>query len=239
MARTREKAEIRKREILENFYEVLAEEGLEGASIAKIASRMGVYPSLLIHHFSNKEEMVVELVDFIMSNYEQAFLPKFDEIEDPEERLSRIIDSAFGLDWFGLVDNGAFYACYALSFRNERVHAHFQRMYQTLRDVLVAEITAYAESGNAVAMEPGRAADLAIMQLAGFNYYKNIFGNDSRFEEIGEQLKDYVWSLIRQAPLPTETGSSNLNPSDFESITADPFIGRPTGRLTDERGDAL
>jgi AcrR family transcriptional regulator len=212
LARTRATAEVRKREIIENFYEVLAEEGLEGASIAKVASRMGVYPSLLIHHFSNKEEMVVELVDFLTSNYEQAFLPKFDDIRDPEERLSRIIDSAFGPDWFHLVDNGAFYACYALSFRNERVRAHFQRMYQTLRDVLVAEITAYAESGKAIPMEPGKAADLAIIQLAGFNYYKNVFGNEPRFGDISEQLKYYVWSLIRQAPFPTETGSSNLNP---------------------------
>ncbi len=200
MARAREKAEIRKREIIENFYEVLTEEGLEGASIAKIAHRMGVYPSLLIHHFSTKEEMVVELVDFITRRYEEVFLSKLEEIEDPKQRLAGIIDSVFGLDWLRLIDNGAFYACYALSFRNARVREHFQRMYQTLRDVLVGEITAYAESGNAVAMEPGRAADLAIIQLAGFNYYKNIFGNERRFEEISEQLKEYVWSLIKQAP---------------------------------------
>jgi len=200
VARTREKAEVRRREIIESFYEALKEEGLEGASLANIANRMGVYPSLLVHHFSNKEEMVVELVDYITSRYEEVFLPKLEGIEDPEQRLSGIIDSIFGLDWLRLVDNGAFYACYALSFRNARVHEHFQRMYRALRDVLVAEITAYSESGNAVVMEPGRAADLAIMQLAGFNYYKNIFGNERRFEEISEQLKEYVWSLIRQAP---------------------------------------
>jgi len=98
VARTREKAEVRRREIIENFYEVLKEEGLEGASLANIANRMGVYPSLLVHHFSNKEEMVMELVDYITSRYEEVFLPKLEGIEDPEQRLSGIIDSIFGLD---------------------------------------------------------------------------------------------------------------------------------------------
>jgi len=48
------KANIRKREILEHFYEVLSNEGLEGASIAKIAKHMGVHPSLLMHYFKTK-----------------------------------------------------------------------------------------------------------------------------------------------------------------------------------------
>ncbi len=202
MARTRQTAEVRKNEIIENFYEVLAEEGFEGASIGKVANRMGIYPSLIIHHFSNKEEMVVALVDFITSAYEQTFLPAIEGIENPEERLSTIIDSIFGSDWFRLVDNGAFYSCYALSFRNPRVLAHFQRMYEALRDILIAEITEYAESGRPLAMDPGTVADLVIMQLAGFNYYKNISSSSRDFNSLSERLKDHVWSLIQQAPIP-------------------------------------
>ena len=37
--RKHKKAEVRKPEILENYYQVLIEEGFEGASIAKIAKR--------------------------------------------------------------------------------------------------------------------------------------------------------------------------------------------------------
>ncbi|MEZ4851774.1 MAG: TetR/AcrR family transcriptional regulator [Bacteroidia bacterium] len=48
------KAKIRRQEILSHFYEVIIEEGFEGASIGKIAKRMEVNPSLLIHYFSTK-----------------------------------------------------------------------------------------------------------------------------------------------------------------------------------------
>ena len=55
------KAAVRKREILEHFYNILKEEGLEKASIAKVAKRMAVNPSLLIHYFKTKEAMTVAL----------------------------------------------------------------------------------------------------------------------------------------------------------------------------------
>ena len=126
MARPSDKAEIRKKEILENFYAVLAEEGLEGASMAKIAARMGIHPSLIIHYFSNKEEMIVALVDHMLAMYEEAFLPKLREIDDPEIRLETTIDAIFGMDWARLVDGGVFYACYSLSYRNDRVRESFR-----------------------------------------------------------------------------------------------------------------
>ena len=99
MARPKDRAEARKKEILENFYAVLAEEGLEGASMGKIASRMGIHPSLIVHYFSNKEEMVVELVDYMLAMYEEAFLSRLLEIEDPEKRLLASINAIFDQDW--------------------------------------------------------------------------------------------------------------------------------------------
>jgi len=133
MAKKSGKAELRRQEILENFYEVLKVEGLEGASIAKIAARMDIHPSLIIHYFSTKEEMIVALVDSILEKYEETFLPALQEIENPEERLEATIDAIFGLDWARLVDAGVFFACYSLSFRNKRVKDSFQRMYSRLR----------------------------------------------------------------------------------------------------------
>ena len=49
------KAEVRKQEIIEQFYQVIVEDGLEKASLVKIAERLAVSPSLLIHHFKNKD----------------------------------------------------------------------------------------------------------------------------------------------------------------------------------------
>jgi AcrR family transcriptional regulator len=47
--RKNQKADRRKREILESYYQVLMEEGFEGASIGKLAQRMKIHPPLIIH----------------------------------------------------------------------------------------------------------------------------------------------------------------------------------------------
>jgi len=54
MARTKDKTETRKKEIIESFQQVISEEGIEGASIGKIAANTGIHPSLIIHYFKNK-----------------------------------------------------------------------------------------------------------------------------------------------------------------------------------------
>jgi len=56
MAKNKDKADIRKYEILVHFQHVFAKQGFEVASIAKIAKKMDVHPSLLTHYFSTKKE---------------------------------------------------------------------------------------------------------------------------------------------------------------------------------------
>ena len=197
MARKSDKAELRKQEILENFYEVLREEGLEGASIAKIAARMDIHPSLIIHYFSTKEEMIVALVDSILEKYEDTFLPRLQEIEDPEERLEATIDAIFGLDWARLVDAGVFYACYSLRFRNERVRKSFQRRYSRLRELLIEEITVLMEKKLIIEADAGKLADLVITLLEGYDFYRGVMDKDEQFDELSGFLKQNALTILR------------------------------------------
>ena len=197
MARKSDKAEIRRREILENFYEVLKQEGLEGASIAKIAARMDIHPSLIIHYFSTKEEMIVALVDSILEKYEETFLPALQEIEDPEERLEAAIDAIFGLDWARLVDAGVFYTCYSLSFRNPRVKESFQRMYSRLREILVEEINVLIDRKVILEADAGKLADLVITLLEGYDFYRGVMEDDERFDELSRFLKQNALAIMK------------------------------------------
>ena len=200
MARPSTMAKVRKKEILENFYQVLIDEGLQGASMAKIAARMGVQPSLLVHYFSTKEEMVDSLVDYIALRYEETFLPTLNDIEDPKQRLALLLEEMFSLAWYMLVDNSAFYACYYLSFRSQNVKDRFQGMYLRLREVLVQEIRRFRGEDRLSTRDAESIAELVIMLLAGFNYYSNIFDNDSRFAEHSRELSEYAMKLIEEFP---------------------------------------
>jgi AcrR family transcriptional regulator len=197
MPRPRDKEETRKKEILDNFYAVLAQEGLEGASMAKIAARMDINPSLIIHYFSNKEEMVVALVDRVLQMYEDAFLPPLLGIEDPQKRMEAAADAFFGAGWASLVDHGVYYACYSLSFRNEMVKKSFQKMYGRLRELLVMEITDLQKGGAVVKADPGLLADLVISLLEGYDFYRWIIEDEKQREEFGRFLKKSVLALLR------------------------------------------
>ena len=58
--RKNKNADHRKPEILESYYQVMIQKGIEGTSISKIAERLDIHPSLIIHYFKNKENMKLE-----------------------------------------------------------------------------------------------------------------------------------------------------------------------------------
>lgn len=198
MARKRDRAPLRKREILEHFQQVLVEEGFEGASIGKIARHMGIHPSLIIHYFSTKEDMIVELVDYILEKYEITFLKKLEVINDPGERLKAGLDTILGVGWISLVDTRAFYACYYLSLRNPKVKARLQKMYQRFREYLIQEITLYRDEGLIPSTDPDKDADLIIAFVEGLSFYRNISGGKKKYKELGEYMKLRTLSLLNK-----------------------------------------
>lgn len=196
MARKKDKADIRKHEILDHFQKVLAEEGFEGASIAKIAKKMDVHPSLLIHYFSTKEEMIIELVDFILLQYETMALKKMKEMNNPEQRLTTLLDTIFGIDWISLVDSSSFYACYYLSFRNPGVKERLTRMYERFRYYIRNEIQLCIAEGLIDESDPEKDADLIISLVEGLSFYRNIAGGNQKYQELGQYLKEKALQML-------------------------------------------
>ncbi|MBW1892837.1 MAG: TetR family transcriptional regulator [Deltaproteobacteria bacterium] len=199
MARTKDKADIRKFEILEHFQQVLAKEGFEGASIAKIAKQMGTHPSLLIHYFSTKEEMIIELVDFILEKYESMALQKSREILNPEQRLNTLLDTIFGVDWISLVDSSAFYACYYLSFRNRKVKERLEKLYKRFKEYLVNEINLCVSEGLIKESDPEKDADFIISLVEGLSFYRNITGGKQKYRELGSYLKEKALQILTKS----------------------------------------
>lgn len=196
MARKADKAPIRKQEILEHFYDVIATEGIEGASNAKIARHMDINQSLIYHYFSSREEMIVELVNYLTDKYESAFAPLLDQISDPDERLHAIVDIIFSREWVQFIDMGVFYACYALSFRNEKVRESLQGMYLALRRRLVNEIRVLMDSGHILKKDPEKLADAVISLLEGYDFYRCLMRDDERFDELSQFLKESALTIL-------------------------------------------
>ena len=179
----------RRREMLAAYYEVLQDEGLQGTSVGKIAKRLGVHPSLLIHYFGTKEQMTIELVDYLLEVYYETYGDKLAAIEDPLERLTAVLDTFFSLRYQELLDASVFYACFYLSLRHPKVRQAFAALHEAeLR--LVEE--AIAECMAAGFMAPGDAHELATAvkgMEAGFAFLIEGSDDEAARQAIGRPTK--------------------------------------------------
>ncbi|HKL32497.1 MAG TPA: TetR family transcriptional regulator C-terminal domain-containing protein [Tangfeifania sp.] len=122
--------ETRQKEIVIAFYKVAKKEGLKNASIAKVAENLKVNPSLIIHYFKTRKELLNSLIDFILKRYLEIY--KLNGGADSKEKLVALIDHLFSRNWHRLFDDGVFYSCYALIYRDASVKDRYKKLHDTL-----------------------------------------------------------------------------------------------------------
>ena len=195
--RKNQKAEIRKPEILENYYQILIDEGFEGASIGKIAKRMAIHPSLIIHYFKTKENMTSELVDLLIEKYLAPEFLEFDHISDLEQRFHALIDTLFSLEWSRTVNPGLHFGFYYLSFRNPAIHERYCRMIRRLRDYLIGELERFREAGVIKITSLKRAADLIVTLMEGLEFQAHFLSEGKHFDEFAGDAKKVILNMLK------------------------------------------
>ena len=195
------RAVMRKQEILEHFYLVMAKEGFENASIAKVAASMDVNPSLLIHYFKTKEEMVIDLVDFFLNKYEAAFIEDFKKEADVKARFEKAINTIFGLDWLNVGEYSVFYACYYLAARHEKIRERFQQMYNnTFRSFLLQEVQLWIDAGIIKHKSAIEVTEYLVIMTEGLAFYQRIQDKDTWLQR-SESMRKMVYKTLTDIQL--------------------------------------
>lgn len=189
-------AETRKPEILENFYQVIIAEGIEGASIGKIAQRMDIHPSLIIHYFKNKKNMMLALADFLIERYEAPEFLQFDHVEDMENRFRALMDTIFSFEWSRTIDPGVHFCFYYLSFRNPDIRNRYERIIRRFRDYLVEEFEGYRQKGIVKMSNTRVAADLIVTLMEGLEFHAQFLSDDHPFEHFASHAKELAINML-------------------------------------------
>jgi len=168
--RKRQSAIERKPAILNAFYEVIEDEGFENASVAKVAMKAGVHPSLVIHYFGTKEKMVLELVDQVLATYAALFrrLPKEGA---PGQRLDRLLELVWSREWHNAASFSVVFSFLALSQRDKGVHARVRNLYDNYRRYLLAQFSFFAEKGVIRVDDPEATVEAFISLSEGSHYF--------------------------------------------------------------------
>jgi AcrR family transcriptional regulator len=88
-------AEERRSQLVDAYYRCLAKRGIEGCSMSSIAKEAGMVPSIINHYFGTKEELMKELINRVVTMYEQLVFSQLEEIAEPEERLDSLLAILF------------------------------------------------------------------------------------------------------------------------------------------------
>ncbi len=194
-----ERATLRRREMLAAYNQVLIEEGLRGASIAKIAKRLGVPPSLLIHYFHTKEQMTIELVDYLLEVYHETYGDKLAAVPDPLERLHAILDEFFSPEYHQLLDDRSFYACFYLSLTHPRVREAYARLYEHSLELVETALRETMEAGRIPRDDPHELAMVVKALEEGYAFLIGGGADEGAKATLGGVLKERA---LRQLGLP-------------------------------------
>jgi len=193
----RQNAELRKPDILKHYYQVILKEGIEGASIAKVAKRMKINPSLIIHYFSSKDNMTVALVDYMSRIYNRLFMDMKIETDNPEKRLDRLVEIFCSDEWYNNTDISGDFSIFSISFRNKKVFKHVQNMYLDFIKLIQKELEIATSTGKVKISNPRRTAELIVSALEGYRHFKHFYIDQSDSDIYRQEMMKTLRQIIK------------------------------------------
>ncbi|MGH2644735.1 MAG: TetR/AcrR family transcriptional regulator [Chitinophagaceae bacterium] len=187
----------RQKEIIKTFYKVAKKEGLENASIAKVAVAMNINPSLVLHYFQTKEKLIYGLIEYILEKYLLIYKVNDNSGQDAEGALFIAVDNIFSKKWNSLFDDGVSYSCFSLAFRDKKIKKKYKVLLDTLRKTLENLISNCVKKGIIDVKDPAFTADLIFVLVDGAYYYLSLVDDKIEYRKKLELYKDQAIKLLK------------------------------------------
>lgn len=194
MGRVSLKAE-RQKEILSAFYTVAKKIGLENASIAKVADHLDINPSLIVHYFKTRESLLEALIHFILEQYSNIYKTNGERYETSHE-LKELITNLFSRKWNTLFDDGVFYSCYALTYRDRKLRMAFRDLHDSLRLYLVQALRKAKKNKVITIKNEQEAAAIIFALMEGGYYYLGMTDSATEYSHRMNVLKKQAYRLL-------------------------------------------
>jgi AcrR family transcriptional regulator len=162
-----ERADTRQR-ILEAAVRRIAQEGIDGVRIARIAMDARVSAGLVHYHFASRDALLAEAIDYSYDLAGDVRTIDPDEVTGAPARLAAMIEQCLPLpgaqrdDWMLWVE------LWLRAARNPDLRPTAARLYERLHEWFADEIAAGVAAGELEATDPHRTADLVLALLDGY-----------------------------------------------------------------------
>jgi AcrR family transcriptional regulator len=202
--RSRLKAGDRRDQLLDVLVQVIRTEGFEQVTMARLAEAAEVNPSLLMHHFGNKEKLMLALVERTLQRYRQLF-SEMPTQGSARGRLVRVLGLMFGQRWMATLHAPELFAMLSIARRNPDVAQAVGRMYRGFHRVLTQELTLQQNEGTVRIAEPQQTARMLMALIEGGHYFSEQVCADGRADaQYQQQLVIHALQMLAAGPLTRE-----------------------------------
>jgi|SRR5690606_3407051 AcrR family transcriptional regulator len=187
--------DIRQKEIILAFYTVSKKIGLENASLARVASHMGINPSLIAHYFKTRDALFAGLIEFTLERYRDMYNINGGDFKT-ERQLRKLIDNLFSRRWNRLFDDGVFYSCYAYTYREKKIKKAFRALHDSLRNLLVDALKRAKANGVIKIQKEEETAEIIFALIEGAYYYLGMVESKTVYDRKLRIMKKQAIELL-------------------------------------------
>lgn len=194
--RQRQNAQVRKPEIVRSFYRTILEYGFEGASIARVAARVDIHPSLILHYFKNKENLTLALVDYVTEAYAGLFdNPALDGLS-PQARLESLLEIIWSREYDEKIDVAGSFSIIAVAFRNARIREKIERLYSDYKRLLAKELQHAMDAGVIESQNAMQAAARIIAIIEGVRHFRYFLVTENETARFRRDMKAITRKIL-------------------------------------------
>ena len=188
----------RKKEILKVCYGVFASEGFEKTTFVKVAERLNVSNPLIVHYFGTKENMILEMVDYMYRDQAEIIAGLVKNIENPEERLNTVFNYYLGETFEKNFDDVVYYGCFYLSLKNCKIRKQFHKIIDHFDKVIYGEIHRYLQVRRKSHIDSDKIAFILDALIEGLDFLSAMEMAQRLRPERVKQIKEVMWKLLEE-----------------------------------------
>ncbi len=190
-------AHIRRKEIIEGFFQIVAEKGFANASIREITLAAGASTGVLHHYFVNKEAMVLGVMDHVLKTYMAEYNDGLGDHQSAREQLEYFFSWFLDLDRFDMEFSRAWMEFWALSKTNTAISEAMTNCYGQIVELLAQIIRIGIESGEFAEVDPRLTANVILSSLEGITLLWVVSPEATPVEAMNEKIAEIYLDYLR------------------------------------------
>ncbi len=188
----------RRRELVAATWAVVAAEGIEAATVRRIAEEAGCTTGRITHYFADKEEVLVAALRQVHRAAGKRMLAAIGE-RGGLEALRAVLAEALPLDEERILEWRVWLAFWGSAATNASLQAEQHQRYREWRELL-KRVLATAQLSAGIDLD--RLVDQIVALVDGFGLQGVLDPQDPRPEQLASRLNGAVDALIRAADGP-------------------------------------